>query len=497
MVVRRAVLHRAVVAINAAFESRIRPFEPWLWAVFVAICRLPLFPLTEQDVDGANFARAVERFDLAEWAPHPPGYPVYIAAGKLVRAVLLDDPSRALAAVSLLSSVVLVGAVHCVFVRVFDRPTARLASVLLLASPLVTLFSVRPLSDGPGMALAWAILALSLRARESQSDGAAAATMVLAALLPGVRASVVPFVVPSVLLALWAARRKWWMLAAFTATLGAYLLPFFLLVDVGVLYKKTMAHAHGHFSDYGGSVVSNSDPVSRFVGFLRASWAHGLAGVWEGRPSSTLLTTAALVVAISFVKAKPLFRNDAGRMLGWSFGLYFVWVLLGQNIVEQPRHVLPLVPVLVGILAHAAINGFSRLKSRGWTVCRRAILIAGAVAALWESTRLGLLQARYPAHIVRIAQYVSAQPDAATLTVATCRFYRWIGWRAMGVRVVSVGNLDEARALLKSAPGRVLVTSEVFGAEQLNPSQTVLHVTADRFVRYVFEDVRVVELSDN
>ncbi len=490
----RAVRHRAVADIKAVFESRIRPFEPWLWALFVGICRGPLFPLTEQDVDGANFARAVEKFDLVEWAPHPPGYPVFIAAAKCIRAVFLDDPSRALAAVSLLSSVLLVAAVFSVFVRVFDRPTARLTSVLFLASPLLTLFSVRPLSDGLGTALAWAVLSLSLRARAESSDTVAAGVLALAALLPGVRASVLPFVLPPVLYALWTSRRKWLVFGAGFGTLLAYIVPYLIFVDVLFLFRRTISHAHGHFTDYGGSVFSNFDAVHRFVGLVRAFWAHALAGAWEGRPATTLFTAAALFVLIPFVRINSLGRHEAGRLLFWSGGLYFLWIVLGQNIVEQPRHVLPLVPALLGILACTARNVFYQMGVSWWNHLRKVILVAGVVAAFWESTRLGLLQARYPAHIVRIARYVSNEPDAATLTVATWRFYRWIGWRAPNVRVMSVGNIDEARALVKSARGRVLVTSEVPGAEQLDVSQTVLRVSADPFVRYVYEDVRVMEM---
>jgi hypothetical protein len=489
---RPALLRRRAVAdTSAAFESRIRALEPWLWALALGVCRLPFFPLTEQDVDGANFARAVEQFDLSAWAPHPPGYPVFIAAAKAIRAVCLDDPARALAAVALVSSIVFAASVFAVIARVFDRSTARITTLLLLCSPLITLFSVRPLSDGPGVAIAWAALALSLRAFTERSEMAAIGTIVLAALLPGVRASALPFVLPSVFVALWSARRRWLIIAAGILATAAYLVPFLMLVDVGVLFGRTAAHAHGHFSDYGGSVFSSFDPVARFNGVLRAFWAHGLAGVWANRPASTLLTTAALIVLLPFVRANRLSANESGRVLARAVGVYFLWIAIGQNIVEQPRHILPLVPVVISVVAYAAKAAFARIEVR---FLRRSILVLGACAALWESSRLGFLQGRYPAHIVRISRYVSNEPDHATLTVATCRFYRWIGWRAPGVRVVSVGNLDEARALLKSAPGRVLVTSEVPGAEALDPGSTVLRVAADPFVRYVFEDVRVLEL---
>lgn len=486
---------RAVRRISAEFERRFSSFEPWLWAIFIGICRLPIFPLTEQDVDGANFARAVERFDLSAWAPHPPGYPVFIATGKAVHAVFLDDPARSLAKVSLLASMLTIAAVFSVFVQVFNRATARLTVCLFLASPLLTLFSVRPLSDGLGMALAWSTLALALQSRVKSSDWFAAAALAVAALLPGVRVSAIPFVLPSVFIAFFGARRKGLVLLAPILALIAYLAPFLLLVDTRVLFGRTLAHAQGHFSDYGGSIGSNADPVARFLGFFRAIWAHALGGVWENRPAQTLLTSASLLFLAPFLPARLRDLNESARILFWSAGFYGVWILLGQNIIEQPRHVLPLVPVLLGLVARAVLKAWNANGASWMNHLRRLVFVVGLLAATFEATRLGLLQGRYPAHIVRIARFVEQEPDASTLTIATCRFYRWIGWRAPHVRVVSVGNIDEARTLLKSAPGRVLMTSEVPGAEQLDVSRTILRVYADPFVRYVFEDVRLLELD--
>jgi len=85
-------------------------------AVVLAALHLPLLPSTLEDIDSVNFALGVRAFDVANHQPHPPGYPVYIALGKVtvpaVRAVLGDAaPSaieaRALAVVSLLAGIAL------------------------------------------------------------------------------------------------------------------------------------------------------------------------------------------------------------------------------------------------------------------------------------------------------------------------------------------------------------------------------------------------------
>jgi hypothetical protein len=40
--------------------------------------------------DSVNFALALDDFDVARHQPHPPGYAIYVAAGKLVHLVIAD-----------------------------------------------------------------------------------------------------------------------------------------------------------------------------------------------------------------------------------------------------------------------------------------------------------------------------------------------------------------------------------------------------------------------
>ena len=491
-----ARLPPAVADIKPA--RNVAVLEPLLWGLGSALLRIPFFPLTEQDIDGANFARAVEHFDIAAWAPHPPGYPLLIAAGKLVRALVSTDASRSLAVFSLLCSALLATSVFVVMHRLFNKATARLSIALLFASPLLCLFAVRPLSDGPGAGLAWASLACALVAAACEEDGKrdryACFSLFFAALLPGVRLSALPFVVPAVVSALCAARRPKRVFLVGVFSLLAWLLPFLALVDLRVLTGRTLGHIHGHFYEYGGSVLSASDPVARGIALFRALFAFGLGGVWSDRPVTTLFVTAALVLlaggAFHSLRQTPVL---ARRTFLACVGLYLVWVVLGQNIIEQPRHVLPLIPALLGPLAHSILH-ISRSPRFGFL--RRLLIWVGFCAAVFEANRLAWIQARYPAPIVRIARFCEAQPDAPTLVVATYRFYRWIGWRAPHVRVESVGSLEDAIALAARTQGRVLVTSEVPGAERLDPAATELRVSTDLFVRFVLEDVRLIDLRN-
>jgi hypothetical protein len=80
--------------------------------IFLA-AHLALLPPTLEDIDSINFAMGVRAFDVARHQPHPPGYPIFIAAGKLSTAVLrsIGVPSpevRGLAVWSALSGTALI-----------------------------------------------------------------------------------------------------------------------------------------------------------------------------------------------------------------------------------------------------------------------------------------------------------------------------------------------------------------------------------------------------
>ena len=59
------------------------------------------------DWDSVNFALGLDDFDVVKHQPHPPGYPIYIAAGKLVYR-LIADHAAALTLVSVLAGAAVV-----------------------------------------------------------------------------------------------------------------------------------------------------------------------------------------------------------------------------------------------------------------------------------------------------------------------------------------------------------------------------------------------------
>jgi hypothetical protein len=133
--------------------------------VFLA-AHVPLLPPTLEDLDSINFALGVAEFDVAKHQPHPPGYPVFIALGKVSTSVLraagVPSPEpRGLAIWSAISG----GALVCLLYSLFSAlgnvgpalqapAIAWWATLVAVTSPLFWFTALRPLSDTTGLAAA-------------------------------------------------------------------------------------------------------------------------------------------------------------------------------------------------------------------------------------------------------------------------------------------------------------------------------------------------------
>lgn len=167
-------------------------------ALAFTLAHLPSLASTLEDIDSVNFALGVRDFDVEHHRPHPPGYPVYMALGKLGVAIVgLFSGTAARSAVEArtLSILSLIGALAAMLVlhRVLTcwsatrpgsetsdgdgvpwrRPDARAiaATALTVACPLFWYLAVRPMSDVPGLAAALAAqAALALAWWRQQPD---------------------------------------------------------------------------------------------------------------------------------------------------------------------------------------------------------------------------------------------------------------------------------------------------------------------------------------
>ena len=142
----------------------------WTIAVACALTRLLACARTISEWDEVLFAFALGDYDVARHHPHPPGFPLYVAAAKLLRAVV-DSDFRALQALNVIAAALVFPAVFLLARELrFRFSTAVVAGLLFAFFPNVWLFGGSAFSDVPSIVTVTFAVVFLLRGVRSPRD---------------------------------------------------------------------------------------------------------------------------------------------------------------------------------------------------------------------------------------------------------------------------------------------------------------------------------------
>jgi hypothetical protein len=116
----------------------IRHGDTWIAGGLAALTLVSRWPYRARMLynwDAVQFALALREFDVAKHQPHPPGYLLYVALGRLLNASL-GDPNMAYVTLAMLFSAATTFTVYWLARALYDRVTAAAAAALLAVSPL-------------------------------------------------------------------------------------------------------------------------------------------------------------------------------------------------------------------------------------------------------------------------------------------------------------------------------------------------------------------------
>lgn len=349
---------------------------------------------TPGSIDSVNFILGVRDFELADHRPHPPGYPAFMALGKVSRgiaqrvsALAPDDPirleTRALAVWSaLLGALALFPLVRIFRLLGTDDRGAVAAVALTAACPLYWFTATRPMSDISGLAaalIAQALLIADWRREQTAAPPRAngspwrqrpllVAGAVAAGAAIGFRSQNLWLTVPllSVLLFREMRQRAFRglvvVMAAFVAGVLAWGIP--LLVASGGLdaYLRALSAQGGE--DFAGADMLVTHPTPRRL-------VRGL--VWTVAYPWGDKHLALIVIGLALIGSTAMWWRvrESAKILCITCLPYAIFHLLFQEPTAS-RYALPLVPAV------------SYLAVRGLDVFPRPVtpwLVAGLVAA--------------------------------------------------------------------------------------------------------------------
>lgn len=379
--------------------------------------------------DGVNFVLGVVDYDVTFHQPHFPGYPVYMAAGKLLNR-LTDSPETALVALSMIS-----GAASMLFV--FLMAGARLGgaavALSLAANPVFFELSHKIYTEAFGGALLLAAaFALGGEAGKNRRGRWSAFGLALGLTL-GVRLSWWPYAMAGGVFA-WRHGGARFFIAGLSAGVFAWLAPQLLITGPGGFFEAGLAHVAGHFMTWGGAATS----VNGAEGRIHAL-GERLLGVLGYTGNGSLTFRAPwMIAALSGVVLAWRNRGeypDSTRFIAAASLFYLAWAAVGQN-VEKARHFLPLV--------FAAVMLFAPLARR------RPGAAALLAAMMWLALGLDYTaRATQEPPSARLFEWVDTRGRDAVFYMGPSE--RLFDLYRAGAPVVSVENADGLEKALKSA----------------------------------------------
>jgi hypothetical protein len=347
--------------------------------------------------DAVQFALALREFDVAKHQPHPPGYLLYVALGRLLN-IPLGDPNLAYVALAMVFSAATTVAVYWLARALYDRVTAAAAATLLAVSPLFWFYGSVGLTyagEAFGASLVAAFAYGALRGDPRALYGCAVALGLVGGIRQSVLVLLFPLCVACAFLGVRSLRRLLIAAALMVVAVLSWFLPMVWLTGGLRPYLRVSAQLYG-------SVVLPTSVLGGSLDVTLAQARYVLASVIVGLGPLTLA-----------VFALPLYIRRAG----WGWGDWFLvaWIAppaAFYTLVHfgQAGYVLTFLPALVILLSRVLVEvvavGSERLRRPNWR---------------WGLTAAALV----PLCLLSTAFFVSARPVPREFNHRTGGSWMW------------------------------------------------------------------------
>ena len=384
----------------------------WLLLIWLLVSRLWSTIYYIEDLDSLRFALSMIDYNVVKNQPHFPAYPVFCFVTKLVYQLI----GRYTVAFSIIGSFSIFLTIFFLVRSANIQPTSLLGCLVIFFStfnPLLWLMSNRYMPDMMGVACMMSCF-YYLQTNNTKTNYNGLIGFFLTGILLGVRLSYTPFLFPLLVTNLFSTkgnRLKWYQLAiSGVAGICTWLSPLILITGWSELIDSARIQSQGHFTDFGGTITTESNYARRTERLIEGVWADGLGFYWLGRHLTTVIPTVCLsfLFCVSFIKSKPRIPikiSNFAQTAILSCLAYFIWIFYFQNIIHKSRHILPLLPfvaLFVGIFLTRVIENTSRIWSN---FLFKEILILGLASYTLVSFHL-VSQHKKPTAIAQIHEHL-------------------------------------------------------------------------------------------
>lgn len=339
-----------------------------------AVSRFAAMAKSLWDWDEALFCLALRNYNVAQHHPHPPGFPVYVGAAKLVR-FFVDSDFHAYQAINLVAAMLAFPALFLLARELRVRfPIALTGATIFAFLPNVWFFGGTAFSDIPAIVLVVYAVVFLLRGVRSSRDyfiGTA-----LLALSCGIRGqNILVGLAPGLL----ASRRRRPLEIVGAALLGA--------VIVGGAYGGAI-RATGSFESYMTAVRAHGDYISRIDSYQNPArpplWRitdRFFFKQYQFPPLSVVLSVFVLISLAGVIRDRS--RSMLLNLATFAPFAVFAWLMLDRYSVN--RFSLGYVPMFVLLAA----DGIERVSRRRDNVALAigGVLVAGSIIWTWPALK--------------------------------------------------------------------------------------------------------------
>lgn len=484
-------------------------------AAIMAICmvsRLLFIGEYLEGWDSIDFALGLHDYDIAYYQPHFPGYPVYMFLCWLVHLFADNDTIALIIPGAVLGSAALMPLFYLAK-RMFSEEVAWITVFIYIVNPLCWLQSEKAFSDAVG--LFFIILSAQLLFYACTSGSYALRYLisggVLLGICLGVRLSYFPFIILWLYVLRTLSKSDRWKMTirygvfGFVAGISVWLIPLACYTGLKPFIINGVSFTFGHFGDWGGSVVTSQNIVSRFLDFMWCVFCNGL-GFWC-YDTSVFRVLPSIIMGLGILFYLRYARFDSKtRFITFYMAPYFLWVFFGQNL-EKPRHVLPLIPVIIICISAGLVRlnnakySYSYLNLIKYNYSSPYHLFIGILIMSMSiiSVRLVYDHKNEPVAQMQLLDYVGRNYDSHSTRIycrETKRLFEYYAplWDARRVRNINDLQYDKGASLV--TPEVILSTSKVDGVNSItNNSKVVAEFENNRYINNPYHKLTLYTIT--
>lgn len=462
--------------------------------------------------DSIDFALGLHDFDITYFQPHFPGYPVYMFLCRLVHLFTDNDTLALTIPCAVLGSITLVP-LYYLSKRMFSEKVALLTAFMYMVNPLCWLQSEKALSDTVG--LFFIILSVQLLFYATTTGRYQYRYLVYGSIMFGICLGVRLSYFPFIILWLYVLRTlsktdeiekilRYGLFGFFTG-IFVWLVPLLCVTGAKSFIINGSGFTFGHFSDWGGSVLTSQNVFSRFTDFVWCLFCNGL-GFWCYDTSVFRLLPSIIMGLGIIVFLKHVRFDSKSRFITFYILPYLLWVFFCQNL-EKPRHVLPLIPMIIICISAGLMHlcdtvcYHSCISNSRQKVLHLFILFAGILVVSMGIISVKIVNTHKNELItqMQLLDYVGRNYDGKSTRIycwETKRFFEYYVplWDARRAR-----NIDDLRYDIEASvvePEVILSTSMVDGINSTINGLKVVEFNNNRYINNPYHKLTLYRLRD-